>query len=506
MKLVRSPYFKWFLLGFGIQIITAWFSVGYHAPDEHFQILEFGYFKMAHTPAGDLPWEYAARIRPALQPLIVYVISKPFSFLGLFDPFLIAFLLRLMTGVFTCWICCRLILLLLPEFITERGKRIFVCCSMLLWFVPYLEVRFSAENVSGSLLLLSILLLFELKTYSSGKRTAALLTAGLLLGCSAFLRVQMSFAILGMGLWLLFVYKLPWRDWALLISFGIIALGINVCIDHWFYEAWVFTPLNYFDVNIIQHKAAEFGVFPWWYYFKMFLESAVPPISIVLLFFFLSALYKKRAHLFGLICICFLLPHFLTGHKEIRFLFPIVFPFIFLCCIGIDKWLAKNPDKRYYRWLFPVMVVMNCSLLLYRAFAPAQESMSYYKFIYRYSQQQSTTLITQEKSPYKLVGIPVNFYKPPRLDLAVVQDSAALMNTIRSGRSASVLFLSYDLAPHITIPGYRLKRIYCLLPDWILQFNVNNWESRSHIWSIYEVTADKITRIRAWKTGNHATG
>src|ERR1043165_1365910 len=155
-SILRSEYKNWFLLGLIVQLITSYFSGGYHHMDEHFQKLEFCNYKMGYSPASDLPWEFFAQCRPAIQPGIAFVFAKVLETIGLYDPFLLTFLLRLLVGILSWWAACRIILRLLPEFRTETGKKMFVCCSMLLWFIPYLGARFSAENVSAILLLFAL--------------------------------------------------------------------------------------------------------------------------------------------------------------------------------------------------------------------------------------------------------------------------------------------------------------------------------------------------------------
>ena len=63
-------------LSLGIFFVTALRSSGFHQIDEHFQILEFAAFKLGLTNQGELPWEYSAQMRPALQPAIVVLIYK----------------------------------------------------------------------------------------------------------------------------------------------------------------------------------------------------------------------------------------------------------------------------------------------------------------------------------------------------------------------------------------------------------------------------------------------
>ena len=61
----------------GVTILTAWFSNTFYFPDEHYQVLEFMGLKLGITPAAELPWEFEARIRPWLQPLLYFLIARP---------------------------------------------------------------------------------------------------------------------------------------------------------------------------------------------------------------------------------------------------------------------------------------------------------------------------------------------------------------------------------------------------------------------------------------------
>src|ERR1043165_5445637 len=80
-------------------ITAAWFSIGFYQVDEHFQILEFGAYAAGKTQAANLPWEFSSAIRSALQPWLVYLVIEALNFFGTEDPFLAAFLLRILTAI-----------------------------------------------------------------------------------------------------------------------------------------------------------------------------------------------------------------------------------------------------------------------------------------------------------------------------------------------------------------------------------------------------------------------
>ncbi len=482
-----SSYKNFFILSLFIYIITAYFSAGYHHPDEHFQILEFCNYKLGNSFSNDLAWEFSAQSRQALPVFLSFIIIKLLYFIKIANPFLIAFILRLII-VFSAWfIICKLCIALINNFKTERGKKLFVAMIMLLWFVPYTNVRFSSENLAGITFLYAAYILIRLSDLSADKKMILLPSTGLLLGFAFFFRFQIGFAIVGLVLWLIFINKLNWKSFFLLIFTGSISIIICICIDYWFFGNWLLSPVNYFNVQIVHDVVSNWGVSPWWYYFNLFFIQAIPPISIVLLIFFFIGLYKKPKNIFVWCIIPFLIAHFFVGHKEMRFLFPMVFAFIFLAAIGIDNFIASGKYKKLGRSLFILCAVINVPILIIRMFIPAQEAMSYYKFLYNYSPDKEITLLCNEKSIYNLVGCNVNFYKAPNVKCVLMKNDSAIANYLTDNKPDSVLVYYNKLANDNKYKGYSNERIYCLFPKWLLACNINNWESRSRIWDIREL-------------------
>lgn len=487
--LANKTYRNWFILGLLVQVIAACFSVGWLHPDEHFQVLEFYNYKRGLSPMSDLPWEYGAKCRSALQPFIVYGYSWLLGLIGITSPFVLAFLLRLSICILTWYTTCRLILVLAPGFVTEKGAKIFAACSLFLWFVPYLGVRFSAETISADFFFLAITIMLQLGTLVGLRKSLALALIGLLLGFTLFFRLQMSFAFIGLGIWLLFVGKWPLKDWLVLILFSVVAMGLSVCVDHWYYNEWVFAPYNYFDVNIIQNVAAKFGVFPWYYYFPQFIEKGIAPIALVLLFFFFKGIWKRPLDLFSLICITFFLGHFFIGHKELRFLFPVSFAFIYVACRSLDDMLLTMPLRKGYRIFFRLLVVTNIAVLVFKIFTPSKELVKYYSFIYNYAQNTPTQIIAFEKSPYMEDKAECNFYKPlpGTIEITVLADTMQLKTVLTATNKKTIIYLGTSVNPPKELAGYRTEMMYCQLPAWLLKFNFNHWQDRSFIWAVFRV-------------------
>ncbi len=483
----NTSYKKILYCGLLVQLIAAWFSVGFNHYDEHYQVLEFCNYKLGLSAASSLPWEFSTQCRGALQPLIAYSFCKTLQLLGLYNPFWVAFLLRLCMGILTWMVTCRLVRLLLPEFLTERGKQLYVGASFLLWFVAYCGVRFSAENIAGLLFFLALSFVLELQTNTKIKRPLAVATIGLLLGFVLMLRLQMAFAFIGLGMWLVLYDRLSFSDWVLLIFCSMVAIGIGVIADHWFYGAWVFTPYNYFKVNILQHAAAKFGIFPWWYYISLFFQYAVPPVSMVLLPLFFIGISRQPRHLFTLLTIVFVIGHSAIGHKEMRFLLPITMAFVFFSCVGIDWLIYKYPQKWFFQWPLKTIIIINCLILVVKIIIPSHESIPYYKFIYDHARKQQTILISFEKSPYNLVDLNSNFYKYPGLQEVIIHKPEEIAEVLKNAVGKSVLFLNPQIDPIPEISSFKKEQVYCLLPNWVRLLNFNDWQSRSFIWTIYRL-------------------
>ena len=86
---------------------------------------------------------------------------------------------------------------------------------------------------------------------------------------------------------------------------------------------------------------------------------------------------------------------------------------------------------------------------------------------------------------FNLSTLTVNFYKPKNITETVFKDETELNKFLAINAQDSVIVFK-KTATITNIPiNYTSKRIYCMFPEWILKFNINNWEERANIWSIY---------------------
>lgn len=467
------------ILSMVLLAVTAFFSTGYYHFDEHFQILEFAGFKLNMCQESDLPWEYFCKMRPAVQPMIVVVLFNLLNLLGINNPFTVTLLLRLLSAGLSflgMYLIYRAFYTTVPE---RRLRRWFTLLSFFLWFMIFNNVRFSSENWSGSIFLIAVSLLI-LK--QSGNRIFYLYV-GFLLGFSFIFRYQTGILIFGLILWHLLVKKRIGNSISMLLGiFVIVVLGI--LIDKWFYGEWALTTWNYFDQNILLHRAADFGVHPWWYYFEIILIKGIPPFSLVLIVSFVLVFIYLRNDLLTWTILPFLFIHFLIGHKEIRFLFPLIgfVPIVIIRSIEIiqRRWSGSFSENKAVIFAAKLFWGFNILLLPVIALTPADNHIALYKKLYSDYKDRAELYYTND-NPYKR-GLDINFYK--RGNLSVVKlDSIESLKSLTGNRQ---LFVTRDKKIADSIQRQK-KLIYTTYPEWIYKFNFNNWIARTNCWYVYEL-------------------
>jgi len=299
-------------------LVTAWFSETFYFPDEHYQVLEFMAFKLGITPASDLPWEYAARIRPWFQPLVYFLVAKPLLLLGLKDMFAIAFVLRLATGLFSLLGLAAFARAVLPAIEGDEEKRAFIHYLPLFGFLPYLFVRTASETFSAAFFALGLAL-------AMGKRSAPRLgLAGLFCGFAFESRYQTGLLGLGLFAWLIFIGRARMSGLAAFMSGALAALAVGALADRWGYGQWAFPPLGYVDVNLLQGVAAhQFGREPVLAYLYLLPAQIFFAITLVLMAAMVSMWLRNPRHPVSWATLPFVLAHVAVAHKEARFLFPL---------------------------------------------------------------------------------------------------------------------------------------------------------------------------------------
>jgi phosphatidylinositol glycan class B len=489
-EIAASKYSTFFWIGLLLTIICAWFSAGYLQLDEHFQVIEFANYKLGKIAASDMIWEFQWKVRATLLPWVAYLFLKLYGLAGMSNPFIAMFLLRLLTGFASWFICCRMCLFLIPNIKNQIAEKIFVLMTMFLWFIPYLNVRFTSENISGLLLLSGVYLI--LKTLKENRKNILpYIIASFLFAISCFIRIQISFAVLGFIAWMLWAQRPGWKIWFAMLVSAIAGISINFLLDYLFYGQAVFTPYTYFYANIVLHKASSFGQEPFWFFFSGFLIKAVPPLSLFLLIFFFTGIYKNPKDPLVWAVVPFLLIHLLIAHKELRFLFPMVFIFIYTCALGLDYWLQNKTYQKMHKTIFRISAFMCIPLLIYRTILSAETRVDCCEYLYHSANVTQTPffILSDIVNESMIFDHSSSFYRNPNINYLGVQTYEQVADYLKTHIPETAFCLGNKfLGFNAEINGYRVTEGYCYFPDFILKFNINDWEKRTAIPVIYKLT------------------
>lgn len=480
-------------------LIATWFSVGFHHPDEHYQLVEFACYKMGMTPAESLPWEFPARMRPGLQPLMVYLLMKPYYALGFSNPYNFALLLRFITGLATIWTALQFHKAVSPQIKSETLRRVHFLLSLLGWGLVYLHVRFSSETWCAIAFTWAVIALWRGGRYSY-------FWFGLLAGLSFVFRFQAIFMIGGAGLWMLFVSRPGWKPILQTVLGFMLAFGIGLLCERWLYGEWTVSSFAYVYQNIVENRAAAYGVEPWYWYFEQIIIQGLAPFSIIMLLSIPVMLLYKPRHILTWSMILFLLGHIVVAHKEFRFLYPLAFFFPFFAVSTLaffGEKLAAFDNRIWYQKTKKVFAVSfwiaNGIALLLIITKPSSDIIALNKVLYDNLKKETIIVYSYEFNPYvsgDTMG--ATFYANPLISSHCIDEY--INDTLALKGKDVWIFSEHAYAKDEFIFQYagpffdssKTKVIWRRLPEWTYKFNFNGWLERSNPYTIYRLYNHRV--------------
>lgn len=328
------------LISLALYMTAAYKSAIYLHPDEYYQIVEFASCKMAITTPDQMAWEFGEKIRPAFQPLLCYSFLRTMDFIHITDHYTQLFILRLLSALLSLFAISFFCISSLP-FISTAYRKIYIAGSYFFWYPYTYGVHFSSETWSGAVILIAASLT-AIYYHGPPKNSARFFSIlGLLLGVAFLLRFQTAFISLGIIAWLLFEKKTPFRNISAIVLTAAFVLIMGAMIDKWFYGEWLCIPWRYFDFAFI-HQHTDFGTQPFYFYPLFLTLMLTPPIGIAVVIGTLILFYTRPHSLYTWILLPFLFFHTLIGHKEFRFLYPIISFFPLIIVMGYQGLKEKN--------------------------------------------------------------------------------------------------------------------------------------------------------------------
>jgi GPI mannosyltransferase 3 len=344
---------RYLLASLVLVMVTSYFSVTFFHPDEHYQVVELVGLKLGRTTETNLPWEFHERMRAWLQPAAYTAIARAAETIGLRDPFALAWLWRMASGLLA-WGAIRSMIRTSLGWCDGRTSAIVqIRAIALLGFVPYLAVRTSSENVSCSLLTIGFC--FWMGRLHAGDRAAGgadrgsrstlsapvAFVGGGLFGLAFECRFQTAVLAAGLIAWLC-VFRRLRPGGALSLAAGVIAaLAVGLLVDRWGYGEWTFPAVHYFYRNVVDRIASrEFGVTPVYGYLYLLPSNIFGPVVVVLMAGLTLTWVRHPKHPLTWATLPYAFVHCALDHKEERFFFPI----LLLATAGVT--LGFSPARR----------------------------------------------------------------------------------------------------------------------------------------------------------------
>lgn len=436
-----------------VQIIFAVNAIGYWHPDQHHSIIEFATYKLGITPLELMARELPEQVRQTLQVWVFLGVYQIMQFLHLGDAYTVDTVLRAITGLLNFALFNYIILR------TFRSDSRLTLYTVLIianfsWTLPYIRTQFSSEVYGGLTYFAAILLYRHFRAQSMTVGRAMLV--GFVLSLAFFFRFQIGFAMIGLGIWLLFVDKASLKTIAGMTAGFLIGTGVNFGLDSAYYGELVFTPYNYWNINISEgramgHKSA------WNYVGVLSLALTAPPLSIVLLSFFARGLYTRLKDPFTSSVLVFLAVHFVVPHKEPRFLFPMAGILPVILGYGLRDYLNRLPPFTRRKafavgagLLVMVSGLVNAVLLGILMFVPVAQHIAFTKTLNDYfDDDEPVHVVFYQRTPYETPTVRnvATYYlhsKKPNIEMTTIGSRAEFLERVRNHEDGTYFVSTYD--------------------------------------------------------------
>ena len=461
-----SFYFFIALLCF---LFMSWFDESYYHADEHFQILEMATYQN-HANLFGTPWEFAREIRPTIQNWYVISLLKLGTyFVTYVSPFFINFLSKASAALLSAISCYVFYLSFQNELVAEEHKKWFFLFTFFNYITFTHAAHFSSETISTDFFMLGLSILFAKPINMHRLRYLGI---GFLFGAAIITRYQIGIMVLGLVTWQIAFQKIPTKHLSLiLLGIGCIFI-CGTLLDSLFYGHFVCTAWRYFYVNLIENVAAEFGT-SHWTYSALFWQPPFGPLYVLGIAYFMI---KRPKHVLTWVILPFLFVHQMIGHKEIRFLFPVLefTPFMLMYALQIvqnNKNNTFNPQK----WFSSLWYLNTAFILIY--ILSHYDLYNVYHYFWKNYQNQPVTLYRYSSPEFPLNhGLPLEYYLPHTMHLKKYSKTSS------HTKDGALQFLFLNCTQDLPA-GQPAKLIYDACPHgaWGMLYRSFKWTKRSQI-------------------------
>jgi hypothetical protein len=314
-RTVRRVFVGFFLLGALLRLVASFGGIPFAHADEHQQYLEQA-FRVLHG-FGMVYWEQEEGIRHWFYPGCLAGVLWLMEQVGITDPQLQNSLFHFLIALIVFSATARFAWELHIQGDTPASLLLMISTSIFP-DVIFVHCRLLTENVMMAPVLLGMAYL--------PRRP---LLAGVLIGLSFGVRFHAGFLIAGMTFlaWWGNRDRKPFGlggDFPKFVGGIALALVFVGLVDYATYGSLFFSPIQYVKRNLIDGKASEFGVDPWYQYFEWTALWGWPLLVLGVAVMLVGAWREWRILI---LLAVFFAVHCVVKHKEGRFLWPLI-PFV----------------------------------------------------------------------------------------------------------------------------------------------------------------------------------
>jgi GPI mannosyltransferase 3 len=507
--LAKWPERRYFQLCLAVSamlfLIGSVFSVGSYQGDEYFQIVEFASSKLSLTNASDLTWEYHADMRPWLQPAIYAGVARGAALFGIHRPLTWLFLFRLVTAI-AAWGSLWTLVAAGRHWVEgESQRRRLYAIAALLWLLPYLGARTSAETMSMAALCFGIGAL-EWRSNLSGRRGCfwLALLGGLAFGLCFEFRYASGVLPAGASLWYLWQSKARLSLFAGLTIGALLALGLGGVADWWGYGHLTFPAYWYVYQNFVLGRANDFGTSPFFAYLYLPIKAAgiMAPLALVLLIATVTAWLTRPRSALTWASVPYVVLLSVAPHKEVRFLFPLV-PFLpffvtftFFSPLPVGERLASFVQRFASGLWLKLGYALNAFGLVCVVLLPQWSRAPLYAHIEDESFAANGPLAiavvsARHQMPYEFINTRMEFLEPKNLQW-IMDPSVPELEAARSGHKRFLALIDIP-APSSDAASWirsQCRFVWSTYPRWLQPYDFNGWQERSYWWELYRCGQD----------------
>lgn len=485
---------QWLAVSFIFHLIASIRSSGFYHADEHFKILEFINFRLGKSPYEAMPPDYQLHTAPWLLPALYALVGRVLDLLGVGSPFEWATTFRTLASAMGLVSLAALMLTTSVWFSDKKARTTAVILACGLWFVPALHARPAGENWAASAFILGLctLLLFnnaKPKTPDQPAFTHVLptLVAGFWLGLSIQFHFEMTWAVLGLMVWLGLIARFAPVGLGLLGGGITLAFALGAVADRWGYGMWVFPFKQFVAVGFVPPLDEGAIAKPWFNLFEEIALNTWPILGWVAFTATLAAWARTPKHVLTFATLPLFVWHVVRGPHELRYLFPVAACLPILLALAASplsprevtlrnrvlralQWDRLRAKLKFNRWGHQVpsaLLGLNVIALVLSSVSPAWLPIQFFTYLYK-NRPYGFELYYVGRSPYQVPGGEMYFYEPENMSLRSAESFGEIVARLKQDeRPAWVFHTGMQLPAEAAELKPWCKVDYALMPRWI---------------------------------------